>query len=135
MGATEVDTGNRKLHCRSASDPDGYIALAVAENRLSFEILRPKLQESLSLPSEIGTGPALPCIHRNLDSRLISIEIYGCPSDNRSEKKIIRGGDVIYSAVIIDCVSVKPSKSVRTSYFRDIGRGIGAPACEVLRTA
>mmetsp|Transcript_317 Transcript_317/g.545 ORF Transcript_317/g.545 Transcript_317/m.545 type:complete len:434 (-) Transcript_317:307-1608(-) len=37
----------------SASDPDGYIALAVAENRLSFEILRPKLQESLSLPSEI----------------------------------------------------------------------------------
>mmetsp|Transcript_34825 Transcript_34825/g.76136 ORF Transcript_34825/g.76136 Transcript_34825/m.76136 type:complete len:432 (-) Transcript_34825:204-1499(-) len=35
------------------SDPDGYIPLVVAENRLSFDILRPKLQESLTLPHEI----------------------------------------------------------------------------------
>mmetsp|Transcript_10087 Transcript_10087/g.19020 ORF Transcript_10087/g.19020 Transcript_10087/m.19020 type:complete len:445 (-) Transcript_10087:258-1592(-) len=34
-------------------DPEGYIALVVAENRLSFDILRPRVQANLQLPEEI----------------------------------------------------------------------------------
>jgi hypothetical protein len=42
---------------RSKEQPEGYISLVVAENRLSFDILRPKLQQILSrpLPAELGT--------------------------------------------------------------------------------
>jgi hypothetical protein len=42
---------------RSKEQPEGYISLVVAENRLSFDILRPKLQKILSrpLPAELGT--------------------------------------------------------------------------------
>jgi hypothetical protein len=44
-------------HPRSKEQPEGYISLVVAENRLSFDILRPKLQKILSrpLPAELGT--------------------------------------------------------------------------------
>lgn len=44
-----------KANSWSKEQPEGYISLVVAENRLSFDILRPKLQKILSrpLPAEL----------------------------------------------------------------------------------
>ena len=86
---------------RSKEQPEGYISLVVAENRLSFDLLRPKLQKILSrpLPAELGTYDQHNPSRRRCDGGSDGIE-------HQDQTTTTAGG-----SISSQCIAARPARS------------------------